>query len=138
MKIQASAGINKDSSTHPITAVKENTDITFNPTRKWENATGWLNLESYTSILGPVKNISISPTKSGQPKLQWRDRKWFRGYMDEHEEPTRFDVYRGDNNNGVALTLNKDTSIFSILSDHKIIKQFTIDGATAFDFAMQP
>lgn len=122
MKIQASAGINKDSSTHPFTAVKENTDITFNPTRKWENATGWLNLESYTSILGPVKNISISPTKSGQPKLQWRDRKWFRGYMDEHEEPTRFDVYRGDNNNGVALTLNKDTSIFSILSDHKIIK----------------
>lgn len=138
IKISASAGINKDTSSHTITAVKENTEISFKPSRKWENATGWLNLESYTSILGPVKNISIAPTKSGQPKLQYRDRKWFRGYMDEHEEPTRFDVYRGDNENGVGLTLNKDTTVFSILTDHKIIKQFTIDGATAFDFAMQP
>lgn len=138
LTMTVNAGLNKASMDHKITALKEDIVIDFENHQKYNGRSGWVNLETFTKIIGPVKSISMTPSEQGAKYLAVRDRQWYRGAMDAQTFPYEFDIYRGDIHNAVALTSNEDGETFSIITEHEVVGQFALDGATAFDFTMVP
>jgi hypothetical protein len=124
VSIGVKAGLNKAVETHDITTVRENVVIQFSNTSKYDGRSGWINLESFTRILGPVQTVKITPTKQDIPPLSLRNRQWFRGSMSTAKNDLEFDIYQGDIHNAVALSDSENGETFAIITEHEVVGTF--------------
>lgn len=131
--ITASNGFFNSKITGTVYARKTNMTIGYLNRKQWISSTGWLDIEQYTRINGPVTKVSLA--SSGED-VRIVDRKVSRGSMVAGESPVVFDEYRGDHDNGVGLAIEKGGyGTFYFIKDHEIGGASTKYGADeAYDF----
>lgn len=131
--ITATNGLQRAQINGTVYARKANETIGYSSRKKWISSTGWLDIESFTRIDGPVTKVSLASTGK---QLALIDRKRSRGTMYAGENPTIFDYYRGDSEDGVGITLSEGGSgTFFFIQNHEILGASVKYGAdTAFDF----
>jgi hypothetical protein len=111
-----------------------NQSIAYHNRRKWSDTVGWVDLESFTRIDGPVKSVSMGPNERGE-RLQFQSRTRNRGGLDGSEYLLEFDRFRGSWESGVGLNIQGKHSIFVFVNGATLNGTIGRFGARAFDYA---
>lgn len=115
-----------------VYARRANETIGYSNKKAWISGGGWLDIEQFTRIDGPVTSVKLI---ASDHQLSLRDRKANRGVLDGRGSPTLFDTYRGSATEGVGLTAASNIGSFYFIHDHEIqgtTVRYGADGA--FDY----
>lgn len=131
--IKASNGFFKSEPIEGIINVRiANITIGFTNKKKWIANQGWIDIEDYTRIDGPVETVTLI---GDDTQLRIKDRKSNRGAMDAKSSPTTFHNYRGNADDGVGLTIDGQSGTFYFIHNHEISGAAVKYGANkAYDF----
>lgn len=133
--IKASNGFISSSIKGIVYARKTNQTIGYTNRKKWLSSTGWVDIEQFTRIDGPVTKVSLAASES---RLNLADRKVNKGALSAGQSPVVFDNYRGDYDNGIGMAIESEGGYgtFYFVKDHEIKGASTKYGADeAYDFA---
>lgn len=119
-----------------ITTVKQNMTVAAVEKQAWKKESGWIQVEQYTKLTGPITEI-VAKNAEGQTKgIQFIDRKKRAGQMKLDNNKVVFSEYRGSVDHGMALSWHheKEYSTFSLIDDGKITSQFEVPRTLTMDF----
>lgn len=111
-------GMMQNSLSSQVTLRKPHEEILYNVINRWDGEEGWLDLEHFTEVWGPVTTASMAGYIQN---VTFVDRKRRKGGLPAGDNPMYFDQFRGSYHKGIGLQATSELAQFALVQESEIV-----------------